>query len=400
MKRLRLQILTAIVSGGIIAVTSCSKAEEGNPFSEQLPEACIVDTIYYQGDTSNNCITYVINYPSTDPFGRPVTLSGTITMLRHMLDREETFKGCLLYNHYTVFSSEEVPSRGDLVQQCVAAAYGLVIVSPDYYGFGVTVDKPQAYCISRANGKAALDCYISARKILADKGIECGDDLITCGYSQGAQTTVGVLREVAENHPEIRVRKAFAGDGPYDINTIYNKFVLTDFTVMPSTVANVIYSYNYFFGLGYSLNEMFIGRTAENFEEWFLSKKYDGDTIEQFMGTTKCSDFIAPAVLDRSTVIGNDFLTAFAHDNLSKDWSPRSDFDVTIYHDINDDAVPVENSRTLIKFLKENGVKVEDIIADHSTGAGDTFGQTNHQRAALGFVLLVTNWISANYGIN
>lgn len=398
MKRLSLRMPLLLTFCLVIALMSCSKSEDDIVGYEQLPEACIVDTIYSATDKGHRYPTFVINYPSTDPYGRPVTLSGTITVMQSMLDSGEAFNGVILYNHYTVFSSDEAPSKGDLVQQCVAASYRFVIVSPDYYGFGITGDKPQAYCISRANGKAALDCYLAARAILAEKGVMHGDDLVTVGYSQGAQTTIGVLREVAENHPEIKVRKAFAGDGPYDINTIYGKFASTDVTAMPSTVANVIFAYNHYFGLGYTLHDLFVEGMANHFEEWFLSKKYNLNAIERFMDITKCSDFLAPDVLVSDSRKGRDFLEVFDKDNLSGGWTPRSDFDVTVYHDIHDDVVPVENSRTLVRFLEENGVKVEESVIDHSTGMGDTFGQTNHQRAAIGFVLMVTNWVSDNYG--
>ena len=48
------------------------------------------------------------------------------------------------------------------------------------------------------------------------------DDFVIAGYSEGGQTTMGVLREISENHSEIKVKRAFAGDGPYDINSMFD----------------------------------------------------------------------------------------------------------------------------------------------------------------------------------
>ena len=59
----------------------------------------------------------------------------------------------MLYNHFTVFHKSECPSKGDLVVPLLVAGSKMILVAADYYGFGVTEDKHQAYCISRTNAQ-------------------------------------------------------------------------------------------------------------------------------------------------------------------------------------------------------------------------------------------------------
>ncbi|MBR0048594.1 MAG: hypothetical protein IJP74_04645 [Prevotella sp.] len=108
-------------------------------------------------------------------------------------------------------------------------------MAPDYYGFGITEKEPQAYCISKANGRASLDAYLAAKRLIEDLDVKKGDDFVIAGYSEGGQTTMGVLREITERHPEIKVKRAFAGDGPYDINSMYDALAKGEIE-MPSTV--------------------------------------------------------------------------------------------------------------------------------------------------------------------
>ena len=58
-----------------------------------LPRACITDSIPVE--LFPDYMNYVFNYPSVDPFGKPCTLSGTITVDKSY---EKPFKGILLYN--------------------------------------------------------------------------------------------------------------------------------------------------------------------------------------------------------------------------------------------------------------------------------------------------------------
>ncbi len=360
-----------------------------------LPRACITDSIPVE--IFPDLMNYVFNYPSVDPFGNPCTLSGTITVDKSLLKDDKPYNGILLFNHFTIYATTQAPSRGAVEFPTGAALTNFIIVAPDYYGFGITEKEPQAYCISRANGRAALDAYLAAKRMIDDLKVKKGNDFVIAGYSEGGQTTMSVLREISERHPEIKVKRAFAGDGPYDINSMFDA-VAKGSTEMPSTVCNVLWAYNHFFRLGYDIHDYLKDPVAKNFDEWFLSKKNKRRALdEELIKTKKTSDICTEAVLDASTPMSRRFREAFSADALTSGWTPRSDFDVMLFHDTKDDVVPVDNFYAMSKFLKDHGIKTEEFVDEYSSETIKELGVTNHEVSALTFFLRIIEWITANY---
>ena len=360
-----------------------------------LPRPCITDSIPVA--IFPDYMNYVFNYPSVDPFGNPCTLSGTITVDKSLIEDNKPYNGILLYNHFTIYATTQAPSRGAVEFPTGAAFTNFIVVAPDYYGFGITEKKPQAYCISRANGRASLDAYLAAKRLIEDLKVKKRDDFIIAGYSEGGQTTMGVLREISERHPEIKVKRAFAGDGPYDINSMYDA-ITKGTTEMPSTVCNVLYAYNYFFNLGYDIHDYLKDPVAKNFNKWFLSKQYKRMALdEELIKTKKTSEICTAAVLDTNSALSRRFKEAFSQDALTSGWTPRSDFDVMLFHDTKDDVVPVENFYAMSKFLKDNGIKTQEFVGEYSSETTKEVGISNHEVSAITFFLRVIEWISANY---
>jgi pimeloyl-ACP methyl ester carboxylesterase len=360
-----------------------------------LPRACITDSIPVE--IFPDYMNYVFNYPSIDPFGNPCTLSGTITVDKSLIKDDQPYNGILLYNHFTIYATTQAPSRGAVEFPTGAAFTNFIVVAPDYYGFGITEKEPQAYCIARANGRASLDAYLAAKRMIEDLNVKKGDDFVIACYSEGGQTTMSVLREISERHSEIKVKRAFAGDGPYDINSMYDAITKGD-TEMPSTVCNLLYAYNHFFNLGYDIHDYLKDPVAKNFDEWFLSKKYKRKALdEELIKTKKTSDLCTEAVLNTNSSLSHRFKEAFRTDALTSGWTPRSDFDVMLFHDTKDDVVPVENFYAMSKFLKDNGIKTQEFVGEYSSEATKEAGITNHEVAAAVFFLRIIEWVRANY---
>ena len=168
-----------------------------------MPEARITGEVTYTAYPLLRNMNFV--YPSRDPCGNPVMLSGTITMSRD-LTPETKAQGFILYNHYTVFRADECPSKGKLDMQNIlyltAPHRNFITVSADYYGFGQTEDRMQAYCIGSANARASIDALTAARQLLAERGYTWYDDLLNVGYSQGGQTAIAVLKLATAKYPD------------------------------------------------------------------------------------------------------------------------------------------------------------------------------------------------------
>ena len=379
----------ALILLSTLAFNACSKDEEPEAPATDLPltEAYITDSAHV---AAHGMKVYNFVYPSTDPYGDPIMLSGTIT-LSDTIGRHTPARGLLLYNHFTVYRADQCPSRGELEMQTRMIPSGLITISADYYGFGVTNHHHQAYCLSAVNAQASIDALLSARKLLADMGYRWDTPLFNAGYSQGGQTTVAILRLVAEKYPDIDFTYSFAGAGSYDIPETYRQFVDTTIAGMPSTAISVLLSYNEFCRLGIPHNEIFTEPVLSHIEDWIYSKRYTREEIDAKIGSLSIFQYASPTVTDTTTALARRFFEAFDSDNLCHGWQPRGTEHIMLFHNSKDITVPIANTHNLHNFLTSNGVadvdlQVIDFDGDDVTPA--------HEAGALFFGMLAVNKLS------
>ena len=370
-----LHVLSLLLSAATLSLLSaCTKEPIPDPDSHD-GEAYITDSVRY---TAVHMTVYNFVYPSTDPAGNPVMLSGTIS-LGDSVTRHRSAKGLMLYNHFTVYRADQCPTRGDLSIQKVMARSPLITISPDYYGFGSTESKPQAYCISSFNAQSSVDALIAARKLLTSLGYSWDNHIFNSGYSQGGQTAMGVVRLVAEHYPDIHFDYTFAGAGSYDIPATYRCFLQDSIAGMPSTVVSVLLSYNHFFHLDYPYSDIFIEPLLSHIDEWILSKRYTRQEIDAMIDAHSIADYVTPTMLDLNSDISQRFLSTLDLDNLCHGWTPRSDEPIYLFHNSQDITVPTTNTLNLYNFLTIHGatqvtLDVDDYgsspaIPAHETGA-------------------------------
>ena len=395
MKQLKLWMLAAIlIICGSTTFTSCSNDDTPiNPDEPEVSKARVISTVH---DDEAKMTVYSILYPSTDPFGNEETLSGTITV-GDEVTKDAPAKGLMLYNHFTIFRADQCPSKGSLAVEKIVAGSGLITISPDYYGFGITEDKMQAYCISNVNAQASVDALLAAKELLPTLGYKWNDDILfNMGYSQGGQTSIGVARLIAENYPDLHITYTIAGGGSYDIPETYRQFISSNETGMPSSVISVLLSYNEYFKLGYKRSDMFLEPVLSNIDKWFLSKNYTSDEIDA-MVSSNVSDFATPALLDMESDISKSFFTALDKDNLCKGWTPRTDDKYVLVAHTKDTTVPVANTINLYNFLKSKGVEnIEPYVGNYGTLPG----KSAHESAALIFAMAAINKVCTTLGID
>lgn len=363
-------------------ITSCSK-EEVEHTRQDLPlgAAYVTDSTY---DATSKMKVYNFVYPSVDPTGDPIMLSGTITMSNDV-SRQTTASGLVLYNHFTIYRADQCPSRGELSMQKMVLGDGLITISPDYYGFGATEHHHQAYCLSLYNARTSIDALLAAKQLLTQMGYSWNDILFNAGYSQGGQTTMAVVRLVAEQYPDIDITYSFAGAGSYDLPETYRQFVNLTVAGMPSTVISVVLSYNEFMNLGVPREEIFLKPVLSHIDDWILSKRYTREEIDAKVGSMTISDYLTATMLDTTTALSARFMEALDCDNLCHGWTPRGNERIMLFHSSQDITVPAINSQKMYDFLTSHGVQnvdlqIRDIAATATTPA--------HENAALSFGLL------------
>ena len=381
----------------ILGLVSCNKDNGG----QKLPAAKITGIKYYPEDKMT---AYNIEYPSTDPFGNPVTLSGAITVGDEIKDGKAPAVGVVLVNHFTVYRKDQCPSKGDLMIQKFVVGSHMVGVSSDYYGFGSTEDKNQAYCIGSVNAQASIDCLIAARELFPSINISIDkskDFLFNLGYSEGGQTTVAVERLVAEKYPDIKITHSFAGGGPYDMPATYREMTQTDISGMPSTIISVMLAFNEYAQMGYSRDRLLRGDALAHVDDWLLSKRYTQQEIDAMIGSLSFSNFASTEIQDMNSAVSRKLMQALEKENLTKTWRPAKGARIALIHHKKDITVPIVNQYNLYDYLvKTLGLSKDDITA---TVVGDITWMDDmpaHENGAIDFAITIFRILIDRYGFD
>ena len=386
--------LTAILAICLVAV-SCTKDEKSEPSPTPQPywgEAYLTDSTYL---ADKHMKVYNFAYSSFDPYGREVMLSGSIT-LGDEVSRQAPARGLLLYNHFTAYRADQCPSRGDLSNQSLSVGSGLITISADYYGFGLTEQYHQAYCMALSNARASIHALQAAKHLLNEMGYSWDDVLFNIGYSQGGQTAMGVVLLAAMEYHDLNITYTFAGAGSYDLQETYRQFIKATIAGMPSTVISVMLSYNEFMGLGIAYEDMFKEPVLNHIDDWFFSKQYTRSQIDSLVGTLTIADYVTPTMLDTTSALSMRMMEALDFDHLCKGWHPRGDEHIMLFHSTQDITVPVANTQKMYDFLVNNGVQDVDLQIHDIAGTSTT---PAHENASIMFALLTMNKMCQIMGI-
>lgn len=390
--------LSALIGTALVlGLVSCNK--DNNNTEQPLPAAKITSTKYYPEDKMT---AYNIEYPSKDPFGKPVTLSGAITVGDEIKDGKEPAVGVVLINHFTVYRKDQCPSKGDLMIQKFVVGSKMVGVSADYYGFGCTEDKNQAYCVGSVNAQASIDCLLAARELFPSINItvdKSKDYLFNLGYSQGGQTTVAVEKLVSEKYPDIKITHSFAGGGPYDMPSTYKEMKESDTSGMPSTIISVMLAFNEYCGLGYSRDRLLRGKALEHVDDWLLSKNFTQQEIDAKIGSLSFSGFASTEIQDMNSEVSKKLTEALEKENLAKGWRPAQGACIALIHHKDDITVPLVNQTNLYDYLVNTlGLSTKDIT---QVTCGDIKWMDDmpaHENGAIDFALRIFEILMDDYG--
>lgn len=381
----------------IVLSTAAISCDKDTP--QPLPEARVTAIKYYPEDKMT---AYNIEYPSKDPYGNPVTLSGAITVGDEIKDGKAPAVGVVLVNHFTVYRKDQCPSKGDLmIQKFVVGSY-MVGVSADYYGFGCTEDKHQAYCVGSTNAQASIDCLLAARELFPSLKItidKSKDYLFNLGYSQGGQTTIAVEKLVSEKYPDIKITHSFAGGGPYDMPATYKEMTQTDISGMPSTIISVMLSFNEYYQLGYERNRLLRGDALAHADDWILSKNFTQQEIDAKIGSLSFSNFASAEIQDMNSEVSRKLMQALEKENLAKGWKPAKGARIALIHHRDDITVPYVNQTNLYRYLVNTlGLSPKDIT---ETTCGDIKWMDDmpaHENGAIDFALRIFEILTTDYG--
>ena len=277
-------------------------------------------------------------YQSVDVDDQPIWLSGKV-----ILPAKGPIKRYILVSHYTIASNKEAPSNiFSLEGLLVKLGYALII--PDYIGYGVTADKVHPYLVMELTARNVLDMYYAVVPFLEKAG--CApehDDIYLMGYSQGGATTMAVQHEIEHHDQPIKIRRVFAGGGPYDIKYTYDQFVETNWASYPCAVPIMMQGMVVGNKLNLEMSTMMASNIYENLDEWVNSKFYTTNQINALIGTKVTSDLLTPVGMNRTSKEVSELYKAMTENSiLTYSWTPIAP--VFMFHSMDDDVVPFENA--------------------------------------------------------
>ncbi len=302
-----------------------------------------------------------IVYPSTDPFGNPVTLSGTMLIPDNISEGRDDCEGILLFNHYTVTHRDEAPSRGYDTLEGYFLANPLnpnyIIVESDYYGFGVTERFPQSYIQGTVNARANLDCLLAARQLLTDMGIDYGPLTFNVGYSSGGFEALSSqkLRDM-EYADQISFDKTFAGGSPSDVKECYRQYVQNDTTAYNAVLPLLMIATNGTQGLGLTYEDVFQPWLAARIDELYMSKNYSSWPICDSIGREKkVHEMLTEPYCKLTSAESRKIQSTFQKISVTNGWNPDPSQRIYLFHSRGDDYVPVQSARPVISYLQARG---------------------------------------------
>ena len=285
-------------------------------------------------------------YTSLDENYDPIVLSGKV-----LLPANGKFKRYILVSHYTIGSNKEAPSNCFPLEGLLCSM-GYAVICPDYIGYGITVDKVHPYLVMDLTAMNVVDMYIAVRKYFDAAGLHPEyDDIYLMGYSQGGATTMAVeywIEEFINQYPiedigEIKIRRVFAGGGPYDIKSTYDRFVQTNCADYPVAVPLVLQGMIVGNGLDLKMETIMQKWLCNNIDEWVNSKKYTTAEMNALIGTKVTSKMLTPTGMDVQSKEVSELYKAMVQNSVvSYAWQPQAP--VYILHSMDDETVTYLNA--------------------------------------------------------
>lgn len=308
----------------------------------------------------------IFEYTSVGPdLKTPVRLTGVISMNPAVYKKERSPRGLMLYNEFTTAKHRERTSQDEIddISLYMNGFQDLIAVSADLYGWTLTEDKPQTYCCPEVIGVETIDAWDAAMTILQQEGYEYEDlPLFNVGYSSGGFSAIAVQKYISETRPDISFKLTAAGGAPFDITTVYENYVKTNFTGYKCALPLMMVAYKETYNLPFDYKDVFLPPLGDNIQEWILSKDYNTWEINERIGLdANVDDILTPAACDYTQGMGRTIYEKFRDNSLCGpwcDWQPDTDTKYFIFHSEGDLYMHYFVGLEMSNYLKKKGCNV------------------------------------------
>ena len=316
-------------------------------------------------------------YRSIDINGDSLTVSG-----KFFYPADGIIKNLMIVSHYTIGANFEAPSE-TFSFEGMYAGMGYGVVMPDYIGYGVTVDSIHPYLQAETTAHNVVDMALAMRPFIAERELKVlSDSVILMGYSQGGATTLPVQR-VLESYPkyvsEFKIKKVYAGAGPYDIGRTYDYSVKLDKTGIPCAVPLIIQGMSLGMDKPLDMSFFFKEPLLSNYPEWINSKKYTVNQMSTLIGVNRLSEILTPDGTDRTNRETARFYVELTSNSIPENFVPKAP--LYMFHSEDDETVPFINSQLMQRQFRDKKANVVYNFGHYGT----------HMRGAVTFMKAVAD---------
>ena len=401
--------------GTLYVLTSCSKEENPVPIiddPEKKSEVVITDTTVLETTILGAKSEIVrVNYTYVSVGAdmiTPLKLSSALVFPKKMFDRghkkwvemsdgmQYDAAGLMLTPHFTIACAKEAPTKttnmeleGPMCVLCEKSGISYILVSPDFSGFGVDSDQPQAYMMGDMTAKQALDGLEAAKQVLKKMGYTYGPNQVLAGYSQGGHTAMAIQRMLSSESAVQPFKLTCAGGGPHNLAGMVDSALQPDATTKyPCAIPLIFVESARAMGLNLDYNKIFRKTLNSKIVKWISGKQLTtseiNDSIYRVLGGdidkgVKVSDILDTDYVNLSNPELAEFFDIMDDNTLTEGWKPIIGSRFYLYHSMEDQVVPFFCYEHMCDFLKETSGSDIELESDESAGS--------HQTAAIGFVM-------------
>ena len=302
-------------------------------------------------------------YPTLDPYGEPITMSGVMWIPDEIWNAELNSEGLILFNYFSTTNRNLLPSAKDsdasfepmFLANPLKPNY--IIVESDLYGWGATDRFPACFLQGDANGRANIDCLLAARRLLSKLSIHPGILNFNVGYSAGGFEALAAQKvRDRDFRYEVCFDKTFVGGAASDLKLAYRGMVECDQMGLTGMLPAWMVSTNEIQKLGLDYNQLFQPTISPFIAQAVLSKRYNPYALSFMVGwNSKVHEILGDTYCDLESPESKYMQDVMESMNLANDWLPNPTQRLYILHSCADDIVPVQAGRALLPFLKANG---------------------------------------------
>lgn len=312
-----------------------------------------VDPMYLALMPNTEICISEIHYRTTDPAGSPVVASGLLAY-----PASGHFKGVIVAEHFTTSADREVPTSSGLAIESLYSLFGYVVISPDYLGFGTTVDLPHPYLHVESVGRVSVDMVLAVREYMQSVEMPLPDGVLVVGYSQGGACALAFQKMAEEEYAEeIPIIATMAGGGPYDPVALFEEMQQSDEAAFPCSLPLTAVGLDYGDDLRLDFSKIFRGALLENYADWIGSKHYTTGEINRLIASHRVSDFMHPDLFLKDMNSELQKFYASLQKNRLTDWTPKAP--IWLLHADNDTYVSFTCARNAYNAFKAKGCPVE-----------------------------------------